>query len=226
MSDRFQTIPIVYDVARALGDLIDAWMSEYLAAIERQAPDLTPGDLERPVAAKIRHAGIWRRGEQTPAIVVWPEGVIEPQYDPEGSRWGTVQLAVLVVAAGPNEDATTLLAQRYAAAVDSLLDQRPVAVDRDGQPHLHRLLVHDIDYTALDVAERGRVRAGITLGYHAPGVYLGNRHGGPPPGADPRPDPTEPWPTAPTIELPAHVEVEPIDPDALLFPPTSDEDSP
>lgn len=201
--DRFAPIPDVYDIAAALGRLIDAWMDEYLAAIERQATDLEPGQTKRPPVARVRHAGIWRRGDGAPAVVVWPEGIVDEREDPGGQTFGTVQLGVLLIAAASNEDATTRIAQRYTAAARAILLQRPVVVTAsDGTQAHHRLRPADAsaDFLAIDAAESGRIRAGITLSYLARNVYLGRRDGGPPPDAEPRPDPSGPWPPTPTFD--------------------------
>ncbi|WP_210492297.1 hypothetical protein [Patulibacter sp. SYSU D01012] len=199
--DRIEAIPDVYDVAAALGRLLDSWLDEYLAAIERRAADLAVGDIQRPVRSIVRHAGIWRRGEQTPAVVVWPEGTTDEEEDPEGNLFGTVPVSVLLVAAAQDEDATTRLAQHYAAAARAIVLHHPIAVtDADGTVRRHRLHPAGANYLAIDAEERGRVRAGVTLSYAARNVFLGNRRGGPPPGATPRPDVTPPWPPGPTIE--------------------------
>lgn len=200
--DRFAPIPDTYVVAAALAKLVDDWMPEYLAAIERRDPDLQPGQSARPRPARIRHAGIWRRGEPAPAVVVWPAGLRDEQHDPtSGAFYATVQLGLMFVAQAKDEDATARLVQRYASAARALMLQRPITVvQANGDSASHALRWRDEDYMGADIAEEGRTRASVRFAYDAPRVYLGNRGGGPPPDATPRPDPTGPWPAGPDID--------------------------
>lgn len=207
--DRIEALPDVYDVAAGLGRLIDRWMDEYLASIERRAPDLAVRELARPTTARVRHAGIWRRGDPAPAVVVWPESTTEETEDPDGSLVGDVPLGLLLIAAANDEDATTRLAQRYATAARGIVLHHAIEiVAADGRSTRKRLRSTGGNFLAIDAEERGRIRAGITLTYVARGIYLGNRSGGPPPGSEPRDDPSEPWPPAGTFQT-ADVQITP-----------------
>ncbi|MGE4424996.1 MAG: hypothetical protein AB7G37_00925 [Solirubrobacteraceae bacterium] len=209
--DQYRPIPDIYDVADGLARLLDAWMPEYLAAIERHALDLEVDTLARPARVIVRHAGLLRRAEQTPAIVVFPAGLTDIVPDPDGQVTGTAQLGVFVVVDTPSEDSTTRLVHRHASAVKACLLHRHPATVCQG------LTLIDEDDTAVDVADQGRVRAGVTLSYEAHGVDLGHRRGGPPPGADPREDPLPPWPPVPTVAT-THLTVDTVGPSDPLEP--------
>ncbi|EHN09420.1 hypothetical protein PAI11_37540 [Patulibacter medicamentivorans] len=209
--DRYGPLPSLLDVPMAVAAELDAWMPEYLRALERQR-GLELGAVPTPSAAIVRHAGIWRRGEKLPVSVVWPSGVVDYEIDPDsGNQTGTLQLGVLVCAGGSNEELTARNLHLYVAAARSIL------LHRGGLGGLTTGLREiDTDLTTIDPEDRGRTRAGATIAYEAPDVFLGQVGAGPPLDADPREDPRPPWPPVELFET-DHTSVEqsahPSDPD-------------
>lgn len=207
--DAFGPIISRWHIAEGMKDDIERWMPEYLAAYARQYPD-PPGApaVIAPQSYTVRHAARMRAGEQLPAVVVWIAGVTNQQQDPEGQRWGDLELGVFLVAGSNEIAATGDLLHRHVAAVTALL------MDRDTCNGLAQSLDPlDEDFTPIE-PERERTLLGADLRYLARGVLLGIRGQGPPPGSDPREDPSDPWPPAPTA-LTADVVItpRPIDPE-------------
>lgn len=199
LPDRILEIPDLYNVPAALGRLLDAWMPEYLAAIERQDDDLELGQLPRPRPAIVRHAGIFGVNDHPPAVVVWSVDVGDHDEDPDGPQIGTVPLGVMVVASAATPSKTTRVVHRYAAAVRAILMHHPLTLPGTAGPRRHRLHPLPEDHSPWTEGARGSVIAGLVLMYEAHQVYLGRRDGGPPPGSTPRDDPYPPWPPAPTV---------------------------
>ena len=184
-------------------DEIRAWLPEYLAVYERQE-GLTVGKTARPTTFVARHAGIVRSGEKPPAIVVWPAGVTDEEVDPDTNVVsGTLQLGLLVIAGANSAAATGDVLHRFTAALTALLYDRTTVAG-----HAADLRLVDEDFEGIE-PDRERTLLEARLSYEAYGVLLGQRHAGPPPGSDPRRDPTRPWPPEPVAES-ADVQIVPI----------------
>ena len=188
--DRFGAIADVLDVARGVARDIDLWSGEYLAALLRQRPDLVdlgPAPLNPAV---VRHAGIWRPQEATPAVVVWIEDDRDYDRDPDRAApmVGTVEVSVAIVVSTTPEHLATLL-HAYVAVVRKLLLDR-----RTAGGVCRRLVPTGADHAGIDSEERGDTLAQSVLTFDAVGVSLGVPGAGPPIDADPRDDPSQPWP--------------------------------
>jgi hypothetical protein len=202
-ADRFAEVPLLLAPALAMAEALDTWWPEYLRALERQRPELDLDDLPIPAATIVRHADVWRIAEQAATAIIWPSRVSDFRVDPDdGVETATVEVGLLVVAQGPDEQQTARnLDYLLGAARAILMHQRGLGGITSG------LTTDAIEMGALDPGQRGRTRAGATVMYSAPNVVVGHSFSGPPPGSEPRPDPRPPWPPVPTVAT-THVRVE------------------
>jgi hypothetical protein len=126
MSSVFGEILTGYDVEQAVEATIDTWLPDYLRELERQK-DIPAGSL-LPIASKMTVNDFAQyQGAPLPLMVIICPGTEGP---PEwhgdlrvASVWWTCGVAVIVEAV--NEMYARQLAQLYAAAIRTLLAQRP-----------------------------------------------------------------------------------------------------
>jgi hypothetical protein len=197
-------------VAEKILETITDWQFEYLAEHERQQ-ELAPRTLVEIGVAEVRAAAYVKPGELAlnPAVIVWVAGATNHRSDPD-SRVVIADIEVGVrIAVSAAEDEAALLLHHDQAAFSQLLMDFPTCGGLSGD-----LLPVDEDYSPFEQADESW-RCGVDLMYVATGVEVGTRRAGPPPAAEPRPDPyVEPWPDAPTA-LTTDLSVTPVDPEDL-----------
>lgn len=195
-NDRFGVIPSRWTVAEAMADELHAWLPEYLAAEARQS-DEDPAKIVLPKRPIVRHTAAVRPTEAAgkPTIVVVLGGVSDRMIDPtDGIVTGTLQLGAYLVVHAKDTYSNGVVLHRLVAATTALFDNR-----RTLGGLCQDMTCIDEDFTRTTVLS-DRVLQSADLTFEAYGVVVGQRGAGPPPGADPRPDPTTPWPTPGVFE--------------------------
>jgi hypothetical protein len=201
----FEPIVAASDIERELVDLVQLWMRDYLAEIDRQQGQPV-GSLPMP-RSWVTTSDIEKMPEdQTPALIVSSSGTTDaPSAGGDGryvGRW-RVELSVLVSARGST--LALRLARLYAAAVRALFLQQ-----QGGKTlSLRRIDWMGERYDALPSIDDRTLCIG-TVDVAVEIADVTTRHAGPLApilGPDPDPDPESPqWPTSQTADVVVHKE--------------------
>jgi hypothetical protein len=203
-----------HHVENAVVNLLDTWVDEYLAQVERISSEEV-NSIQRPRAVRVSSEQEKMPEDQTPALIVASPGLTDTPWtegpDKYTARWD-IEVGLVVSAKGITEYGSPRalrLARMYALAVRAIVVQQ---VDADGV--LFRRDWIDERYDTLDsIDDRTICLSRVRFSIEVPDTLT--RSDGPlEPGTGPFPEPAPDWPVA----IDADIEVQ-------KYPLTEDFDS-
>lgn len=181
------------DVERWALETLQLWMPEYLAWTERRtgrASHAIPAPADWAIGATTDG---WPMGSLPSVLIVSPGLVKWTRHDGRGHVRGKYQLGVAVAVSETTRGAADRLARDYAGALRALLLHNPTL---GGQVEALELV--EEQYRPLADGAGGVVRASATVLLRAHVRGLASVGRGP---KTPRPDPYQPYPSSPLVEL-------------------------
>lgn len=191
-----------HHVEYAVVGILDGWIDDYLAQVERVSNEDTDS-IQRPRSIRVSAEQEKMPEDQTPALIVRSPGIIDtPEHNGGGTyiaRW-EIEVGLVVSAKGVTEYGSPRalrLARMYALAI------RGAVVQQDDEPDgiLYRRDWLDEQYDTLDsVDDRTICLSRVRFSIEVPDVVT--RGQGPlTPGIGPHPQPSPEWPDAVTADV-------------------------